>query len=82
MLAISGYVTSYLMQTISAVKVGLENGECMQYNNVVIMHSYVGKIYMVSRQEKNKTVPNGQTKGRVVRRSCGHFSFWKSFQRR
>lgn len=48
------------MQIISAVEVGRENGECMQYNNVVIMHTCVGKICMDLKQEKNNSVRNGQ----------------------
>ena len=60
------------MQITFAVEVGRENRECMQYNNVVIMHTCVGKIYMVSKREKNNIVRNGRIEEQVVERFCGH----------
>ena len=46
-LATRNRVIRFPMPITSMTKVGIEIGECMQYNNVITMHTYDGEIYMI-----------------------------------
>ena len=59
------------MLIIFVTKVGQENGEFMKYNNAIIMHTFVGKTYIVSQLGKKMIVRNSLRKKQVDPRLCG-----------
>ena len=68
MLEISNYKIKLHMLIIFVTKVGQENGECMQYNKSVTMHSFPGEIYLDSKLGKKMIVRSGQNKVPVAQR--------------
>ena len=61
------------MLIIFVIKVGQENGECMQYNNAATMPTFAGKIYIVLQLGKKMIVRNDLYKEQVAPRLFGRF---------